>query len=134
MLTTRLLPYLTVAVPLREINRGGLLLIYQILVDTSQTDIARALQLITASLEKQQPCMFFCKLGKDRTGLIAALVLSACGVSEDEIIADYVRQERYGTANTLIHVLHDPLLLHRPSAGRMACTRSRWAVSRSRRT
>lgn len=28
----------------REINRGGLLLIYQILVDTSQADIAKALQ------------------------------------------------------------------------------------------
>ena len=35
--------------------------------------------------------MFFCKLGKDRTGLMAALVLSACGVSEDDIVADYVR-------------------------------------------
>jgi protein tyrosine/serine phosphatase len=87
---------------LREINRGGLLLIYQILVDTSQTDIARALQLITASLERQQPCMFFCKLGKDRTGLIAALVLSACGVSEDDIIADYVRLENCGKAYALI--------------------------------
>ncbi len=28
----------------REINRGGLLLIYQILADTSQADIAKALQ------------------------------------------------------------------------------------------
>lgn len=28
----------------REINRGGLLLIYQILVDTAQADIAKALQ------------------------------------------------------------------------------------------
>jgi hypothetical protein len=37
--------------------------------------------------------MFFCKLGKDRTGLISALVLSACGVSEDEIVADYVRSD-----------------------------------------
>lgn len=27
-----------------EINRGGLLLIYQILVDTAQADIAKALQ------------------------------------------------------------------------------------------
>lgn len=48
-------------------------------------------QVITASLQERQPCMFFCKLGKDRTGLIAALVLAACGLSEDEIVADYVR-------------------------------------------
>ena len=30
--------------PCREINRGGLLLIYQILADTAQADIAKALQ------------------------------------------------------------------------------------------
>ena len=50
-----------------------------------------ALQLIATSLENRQPCLFFCKLGKDRTGLMAALVLAACGLSEEEIVADYVR-------------------------------------------
>lgn len=33
----------------------------------------------------------FCKLGKDRTGLMAALVLAACGATKDEIISDYNR-------------------------------------------
>lgn len=49
--------------PCREINRGGLLLIYQILVDTAQADIAKALQvlgghggLILRGVEAQQPC------------------------------------------------------------------------------
>ncbi|KAL4425778.1 hypothetical protein ABPG75_009794 [Micractinium tetrahymenae] len=74
-----------------EINRGGLLLIYQILVDTAQADIAKTLQIMTAALEAGQPCLFFCKLGKDRTGLMAALVLSVCGASEEEIVADYIR-------------------------------------------
>ena len=50
-----------------------------------------AWQVITATLQAHQPSMFFCKLGKDRTGLIAALVLAACGLSEDEIVADYIR-------------------------------------------
>lgn len=31
------------------------------------------------------------QLGKDRTGLIAALVLASCGLSDDEIVADYTR-------------------------------------------
>ena len=35
--------------------------------------------------------MFFCKLGKDRTGLLAALVLAACGATDDQIVADYTR-------------------------------------------
>ena len=47
--------------------------------------------MIATSLESRQPCLFFCKLGKDRTGLMAALVLAACGLSEEEIVADYVR-------------------------------------------
>lgn len=31
------------------------------------------------------------QLGKDRTGLIAALVLASCGLSDEEIVADYTR-------------------------------------------
>lgn len=33
--------------------------------------------------------LFHCTAGKDRTGIIAALLLSACGVSKLDIIADY---------------------------------------------
>ncbi|MFD7446584.1 GNAT family N-acetyltransferase [Streptomyces sp. NPDC059909] len=35
------------------------------------------------------PVVFHCASGKDRTGLIAALVLSLIGVSEDDIVADF---------------------------------------------
>lgn len=41
--------------------------------------------------EPVQPVFFFCSAGKDRTGLIAALVLSILGASDEEIVADYVR-------------------------------------------
>jgi hypothetical protein len=33
----------------------------------------------------------FCKLGKDRTGLLCMALLACCGASEQEIISDYVR-------------------------------------------
>ena len=33
--------------------------------------------------------MFFCAAGKDRTGLVAAVVLSALGVPDETIAADY---------------------------------------------
>jgi protein-tyrosine phosphatase len=36
------------------------------------------------------PVLFHCAAGKDRTGVVAALVLSVLGVDEDEIVADYV--------------------------------------------
>lgn len=35
--------------------------------------------------------LFHCTAGKDRTGLIAALVLGNAGVTEDDIVADYAR-------------------------------------------
>ncbi len=47
---------------------------------------AKALRLI-ASLDK--PFLFHCFVGKDRTGLLAALLLSSAGVSREDIIADY---------------------------------------------
>ena len=43
--------------------------------------------------EDSTPVLVFCSAGKDRTGLVSALTLSAVGVSDDEIIADYHRTE-----------------------------------------
>lgn len=51
------------------------------------------------------PVVFFCAGGKDRTGLVAALVLGALGVADEEIAADYAL-----TADNL------PLLLERNRA------------------
>lgn len=39
----------------------------------------------------------FCKLGKDRTGLLCALLLSCCGASDVEIITDYARSTCFCT-------------------------------------
>ena len=39
---------------------------------------------------------YHCAVGKDRTGLLTALLLGALGASEDEIVADYVRSARAG--------------------------------------
>jgi protein-tyrosine phosphatase len=36
-----------------------------------------------------QPAVFFCAAGKDRTGLVAAMVLGALGVPDETIAADY---------------------------------------------
>ena len=33
------------------------------------------------------------QIGKDRTGLIAALILAACGATDDEIVSDYARSD-----------------------------------------
>ncbi|MGY0541423.1 tyrosine-protein phosphatase [Nocardioides sp. YJ-D4] len=36
-----------------------------------------------------QPALFHCAAGKDRTGVVAAILLSLLGVGRDEIVADY---------------------------------------------
>ena len=37
------------------------------------------------------PVLFHCAAGKDRTGIVAAMVLGLVGVGDDAIVADYLR-------------------------------------------
>lgn len=37
----------------------------------------------------ETPAMFHCFLGKDRTGILASMILALAGVSKEDIIADY---------------------------------------------
>jgi protein-tyrosine phosphatase len=41
-------------------------------------------------LESNDPLVFHCTAGKDRTGFAAALILLALGVSHDEVMRDYL--------------------------------------------
>ncbi|MBV6700646.1 tyrosine-protein phosphatase [Kitasatospora aureofaciens] len=53
-------------------------------------EIRQVLDVIT---EADEPLVFHCASGKDRTGLIAALVLTLLGVPEDDIAADFALTE-----------------------------------------
>ena len=81
---------------IREINRGGLAGLYEMILETAGLEIRTALELIAAAGAGGQPLLFYCKLGKDRTGLLAALILHVCGASEAEIISDYARSDDIG--------------------------------------
>ena len=50
---------------------------------------AYAAALETLAAPENLPAVFFCMAGKDRTGLLSALVLSLLGVPEDTVVADY---------------------------------------------
>jgi hypothetical protein len=76
-----------------EINKGGLPLVYKILMDTATADIRRSLEIIADGADNKIPQLIFCRLGKDRTGISASLVLSCCGATDEEIIADYSRSD-----------------------------------------
>jgi protein-tyrosine phosphatase len=54
----------------------------------------------------EDPVVFFCAAGKDRTGVFAAMVLGLLGVSDDDVVADYVLT---GEVIERIHALRAPL-------------------------
>jgi protein-tyrosine phosphatase len=55
--------------------------------------IIEALKIIAE--EKNHPLVFHCAVGKDRTGLLAAVLLSALGVRDENIIEDYALSDSY---------------------------------------
>jgi protein-tyrosine phosphatase len=50
--------------------------------------LSEALETIAAEVA-EHPTVFHCVAGKDRTGIVAALVLALLGVSDEDIVADY---------------------------------------------
>ncbi|WP_043686180.1 GNAT family N-acetyltransferase [Streptomyces xylophagus] len=56
-------------------------------------EIGQALRVVAAAAEQNTPLVFHCASGKDRTGLLAALVLGLLGVPEPTIIEDFTLTE-----------------------------------------
>lgn len=54
------------------------------------------LETITERLQ-EGAVVFMCSAGKDRTGIIAALLLYLCGVSREDIVADYMVSNIYNS-------------------------------------
>ena len=55
--------------------------------------IIQALEIIAEA--KNHPLVFNCAIGKDRTGILAAMLLSVLGVAEKDIIEDYSLSDQY---------------------------------------
>lgn len=62
--------------------------LYVQIIDSRGDRIAR---IVTELAEASAPALFHCTAGKDRTGVIAALVLSVVGVPDASIAGDYAR-------------------------------------------
>lgn len=72
---------------LAEINQGGLPMLNELLLKMGAPGIRHVLDLIAD--KNRHPIAMYCTAGKDRTGVIAAIVLSIVGVSEEDIVEDY---------------------------------------------
>lgn len=64
---------------------------YRQMLDGGAASVRRILRLLTSP--EGYPVVFHCRGGRDRTGVIAALVLGLLGVPDELIVADYVLSE-----------------------------------------
>ena len=90
-----------------RINDGGLGLLNEFVFKNSGPEICSILKVIAS--DESHPVAMYCtagslhacdistssslEIGKDRTGVIAMLVLSTIGVSDEDIIKDYVKSD-----------------------------------------
>lgn len=72
---------------IREINDGGLSMLNELLLRFGAPGIKYVLDVCAD--ESRHPVAFYCTAGKDRTGTIAAIILSVCGVKPEDIVEDY---------------------------------------------
>jgi protein-tyrosine phosphatase len=87
-------------------------------------------QLLTGLAEPDhRPAVFHCHAGKDRTGVVAALVLLVAGVDRDDILDDYELTRRYRTLehqqDSLANLLAAGMS---PEAAAGVLTAPRWAM------
>lgn len=72
---------------LSEINEGGLVMLNELILKMGSSGIKYVLDLCADT--NRHPIAFYCTAGKDRTGIIAFLILSVLGVPDEDIIEDY---------------------------------------------
>ncbi len=72
---------------LDKINGGGLPMLNDLLSRYGAPGIKYVLDLCKD--KNRHPVAFYCTAGKDRTGMIAAIILAALGVPDEDIVEDY---------------------------------------------
>lgn len=93
---------------------------YLFMLERGAPTFVEALQLLATP--DHLPALFHCAVGKDRTGVLAALVLTLIGVPEQEVAADYARSHPGLVALTTWAEDHEPeygrfLRGHAPAEG-----------------
>jgi len=76
---------------LKHLNDLGLYEMYRLTVEHTRREILTVFRILKC--HDNYPVSIFCSLGKDRTGIITALVLSCLGVPRDVIVDDYHETE-----------------------------------------
>ena len=59
---------------------------YKLVLEESGTQL---IETVRALNSEESPAIIFCTAGKDRTGILSALILGILGVSDEQIVEDY---------------------------------------------
>ena len=81
--------------------------LYDEMVELRQANIVRAVELI-ADHVSEGPVLVHCTAGKDRTGIVVALVQAAIGVPLESIVEDYERSDQ-PTRSRRVEMIRNPL-------------------------
>eukprot|EP01133_Synstelium_polycarpum_P007220 gene7220-8384_t len=76
---------------MNHLNDLGILEMYRLTLLYTQEELLTILRILKD--KDNYPIMYFCSLGKDRTGMVTALFLSCLGVPRDLIVEDYSKSE-----------------------------------------
>ena len=68
---------------------------YVEILEQATPSLVRAVTEIAETLSRGEAVLFHCTAGKDRTGILACILLDLCGVKEVDILADYMVSATY---------------------------------------
>ena len=75
---------------------------YLVMLERRPEQFARVVEVVAAT--GTDAVVVHCTEGKDRTGVVSALLLGAVGVGDDDIVADYALTDRYRSRRRLAEV------------------------------
>ncbi|EFC79923.1 tyrosine-protein phosphatase [Parafrankia sp. EUN1f] len=70
-----------------DVLAGGLRVLYNTILDIAAP---RLVEIVDLAAEAPGPLLVHCAAGKDRTGIVTALLLRLAGVGPEQVIADYL--------------------------------------------
>ncbi len=87
---------------LESISLDDVIRIYRLMVERYAPTFGRLIEILSQA--EHLPAVFHCTAGKDRTGVGAALLLTALGVAEDTVLDDYELTNRLRTEKRLLEL------------------------------
>jgi protein tyrosine/serine phosphatase len=107
------------AEPRRVESPADMARLYDEMVEFQHANVVRAVEIVAAHVG-EGPVLVHCLAGKDRTGIVVALIQAAIGVPLDSIVHDYARSDvptRRRRSEMLAHpVAGDPDVVAAPDA------------------